>query len=408
MIRSADVSAVLGQLAQAAVNFLVLFGAARGLAPADFAWVSVYWIVFVVLLNAQRVLVLEQLLVRRPVALTAIAWTSGLVSGLLCASAGAVILMVVGVQDATVYFVLLSALLLVSDAGRYVCIEGGHSRRLLTADGVCLALIGIGFALQVLTADALPLLTFVGAGSGASIVLLWSDGAVSVNLLRAFLAELGSYAAYALVQVILVNLAAQALILVSLFYLAPSQFAQLRAVQALASPLTTPILAVQAVLVGRFARSHKAGLRHWLSGYVMWAGCCIAGAALLGYALAASAGLWSPVLLSTDYSRIGALVLPVVLAMGLVYAGVPGGVHLRVLALGRAGVSAQLVSIAAGALAMLGLTPAMGPAGAAWAVAIQALVSVLAGYIFLFASLRARAGTPPTISPSATSERTSE
>jgi hypothetical protein len=371
-----------GQLAQAAVNFVVMLASARSLPAQDFAQVSVAWIIFASLLNAQRVIVGEQILItsirsRLEGFEVGVSATVGLITCLLYITLASAIL--VGVDQAASYgIVAVGALALLNDALRYAQMAQRHFRRLLVADLLC-GSAAFGAILVSFIAGHTPLswaFALVGAGVALSILLNFRFPAAGRHAISGFLGSMGGFVPWSLAQLLLVNTLSQFSVLLTLPFLTSLEFAGLRAIQALMGPLSTPATALQPLLLGGITKLERQP-RRFVTFTFWWALGAILLFGALATVLGTTASYWLPVLLSPIYVRFDNLIAPVVLTLSMVYVGLPFGVRMRVARLGKDSALAQLSSVLIGALSLMVGSQFWGASGAAWATVVQATFSVV-------------------------------
>jgi O-antigen/teichoic acid export membrane protein len=384
----------LGQVAQAVVNFCVLVIAARELRPDDFAMLSITWMVYVTLLNTQRLIVFEQTLVAAQCgtlrgSAPAIMHPAGWTAAVLFALAGAGIL-APSASTETLWVASIGAMLLINDAGRYACMSTGALGRLIAADisiaGAALCGMLVSFAAPE-WATWVPLAPVIVAVFLSMLILnAWRVGSWKAAI--EFIRSARSFAAWSAVQILGINTLAQFVVLLSLPFVSTSAFAGLRALQALLSPISTPATAIQpaAILAMSKRELRNTRVRRLLA---LWGVVVTLIAAAFAAALAASAPSWISVL-GGSYGEATELVFPIALSFGMIYIGFPFGVISRIARLAKESAVAQLVSVSMGALAMMLLSMYWGIQGSAWAVFLQAALSTLLATRFVFRHLVTR------------------
>jgi hypothetical protein len=409
--RPSSVAIILGQLAFAAANFFTMLAGARTLPTQQFAWVSGLWLVYAVILNAQRVLIAEQslTLVSEPVQVrAAILCTSGLVVSASFLGISGAFLAFDSQGPVPALYTAVGALLLLYDALRFVHLGGlTPSRTLLMADVMCASSSGIAFLVTLLGGNSLSYPCIAGVGLLVSIGTVIEPTRPSLRALGQFIGSIGDFAAWGTIQVIAANLTSQLLVLLCLPFVSGSEFAGLRAIQALFGPITTPAQAVQPMIFRTWLARERSGFP-WMRWYVVW----LASGTVVVWLFIASSELWGSELLevaiSPSFAQYHNLVPPVLLVQGIVWLSAPGGVHLRVLRWGRSMATAQGAAVMCGALLVWLMSRLMGISGTAWALSGQALLSAAFAYVLLFRGLMHRAGTPATTTPGGTDSSANE
>lgn len=399
----------LGQGIQAFANLLLLLGAARGLAPADFAYVSIAWMWYAVLLTALRTILSEQVLVatarQRPMPADQVLLAGGTVIGgsFLATSLAGLLVVTPGIVAIAVSSAGMA--LLINDSVRYFAISAQRYRSLIVADTVLSTIVLFGFAVAQIRGEVVWVLAGPVGGAILSILVLKGIRVPSFGCLAELLREMGGFLYWVALQVFVINLVSQLTSVLSIPIAGAAVFAGLRAVQAMLAPLSTPVVAFQPLMFAAFAKM-DAPPRTLTIRYFAWFFVVTAVFLPLGLVGSRTAEQWIPAVLGDGYTSFAPLVLPVVLTLGMVYVALPGGVHMRVLRLGRELVGAQLSSIAVGAVAVTVMTSSFGIAGAAWGLLLQSLASVGLAYWLLLRHLMRRHGEPATVAPAGTSRKT--
>lgn len=385
------------QVAQAGVNFLFILGAARELPVNVFAFVSVVWIVYAVMLTAQRSLLSEPALVdivkdpTFPVLQTTL--PGGVVSGLLFALCTGAAGSILGVSDVGIAVAMAGGLLLLNDVVRYVYMATGNSPALLATDATCLVACLLGFFGATITNNPYWILLAPVVGASISLIagrqLVWPKP----RLLIEFVRGLGGYFPWTSAQVLVANLASQFIVLLTLPMLGAGGFAGLRAMQASLSPISTPATALQPLAIAITAKS-AATFSTRVRFYVIWTGGMLPLLAALAWLAGVTAETWIPALLGPGYSGFNHIVSPIVLTFGMTYIGLPIGAQVKVARLGRESAVAQILSVCFGFVIVLISTSLFGLAGAAWGLFAQSFLSIALAYAFVIRSLQRHQHAP--------------
>jgi hypothetical protein len=380
-------SIVFGQFAVSICNFLLVLSAIASQSPASFFSISLLWIAFAVIQNALRVIVGEQLLVggveTSPRGVVGVTWTAALLGSGALASIVAMLLFFSQDAISLASFAAALAAFLFYDQVRYAALALGRRRQLLGSDILALLAVSVHYMLVVTSGIGHP--WWLAPIFVAVALIAGGPGRPSF---ASFLRETGRsdhYAVHVTIQTVAVTGASQMLAAVAMPFVSPNGFATVRAVQAGLGPVTTPATALAPLWVQLMSsrRHDVAWASRFYPAYVgvagLLVGLCGAGAFVLGPTLLDALTAQSP---GYDFDPL--IVALVAMSLMVVYVGLPGGVHLRVLRAGREILVAQLVALVAGAMCIALLSAVYGELGLAMGTLLHACASVAAGYVLLF------------------------
>jgi hypothetical protein len=388
----------VGQLGQAVVNFCLLLVVAREVPPDDFARLSILWMVYLTMLNTQRLLVFEQVMVAQGRGRVgadqprAIMQPAGWISAGLFTLIAPLLLMPVA-DRATMLAAATGTVLLVNDAGRYGAMVENRLGRLLWADGVMVVAAISGLATSLMNDGGqswMPIAPFLISGI-VSVVILAAWWLGRLGPLRGFVRSRSAFALWSSIQVLGINTAAQFVVLLTLPFVSTIEFAGLRAMQTLLNPVSTPIMVVQPAAMMALSRADLCSSTT-ARRLVAWAAVSGAGVICLGLSLAVTSSAWVSVL-GEQYEITTNLVFPICVAVGMVYVGFPFGVISRIARLAKQSAISQLGAVMAGAVLMILLSSLWGVTGAAWAVLGQAVVGTVFAIRFVLRHLSATGST---------------
>lgn len=367
------------QLVVALGNFGLAIALVRTFEAQAYAWVSVCVILYTVLLNAQRVVVGEQLIVRttrsRTLNAAGAGRASALLSGLVYTVAASACLGATQSFSSAFAIVPLGVAVLWYDACRYEVMCLGNVVRLLVADIIVAAIVWSYTIYTIITGtgsgwvlSGLALLYL-----GAPLIMFRFRSPASFRSLTQHFRASRSFTAWSLVQTIGINSVSQFSILLCLPFVSSQSFAGLRVMQALVGPFTTPAAAVQPALISALARRRRRAVPAGM-------GMQVSGGALLFFAVGSVVLvelLPEQVLaiVGGQYQHSLNLLYPIMCNLSMVYVGLVAGMQMRVHMLGASSAVAQAIAITIGLALVPSFSSAWGVEGAAWALVGQGVVS---------------------------------
>lgn len=386
-----------GQLAQALTNFLILLACVRELPPDEYVPISICWMVLVTLLNAQRVIVTEQAIVAHA---QGTRWprTAAVLSpaGIVCGAAfslAAVLILGPHISGTGWAVLTLGFLVLVNDTVRYVNIIERQFKRLIAADMATATFALMGFLwLGVSTnVSVSTYLWQLGATFGGSFLVLGGFVRPRPSSTFGFIREMGSFALWNSLQVLVVNTLSQFTVLFAAPFTTTREFGGIRAMQSLFSPLSTPATALQPQVLGWLATRERRRGASW-SWVTAWILLWFAVFAIFATLAAGLDHVWLADTIGVRYADQTGIVFPIASALGLVYVGLPAGMYMRVHRLGVQSTSAQFIAVLLGGVAIVLASWNWGVNGAAWAIFSQMLLSsVFAWAVVVWHTLPRRA-----------------
>jgi hypothetical protein len=385
--RSQGSATVLSQILQSAANFVATITFARVLDLQAFGIVATFWLVWTLVMSANRAIFGEQLLTGAVDGVTGYVQFS-LMLFLVGSPISIVALLALQGEWQLVLPVMFGVGFACSDGVRYAAFAARWSS-ILKVDSVRVTLAAIGFLVSlssdshlaasiIMTCSTLPWLVL-------GLLRVWGS---DLRAMISYVLARGTFEIQMAFQFAITTLLSQALPLLMLPRLGPAAFATIRLAQSFANPAATLLAAFQPELIRRFSRivepsGHLRDLRK-------------VGAAWVGLALLLScfgfvmAWFLLPALIGQEKSdQVSALLLPAFAGVLFVASGQPGGALIRCLRLGSISLTGQLMGLAISLVAILVALHEQSVVGTAWALALGSAATVVISYVLLFRYLMA-------------------
>lgn len=383
------------QSAQSATSFLVTLAFAQLFTPLQFGVIAGVWLIWMLIMSFNRSVFTEQLLVQgvqhdcsQGYGAFFILWTSVL------ALATAIYLSFSNGLELLPGVVYIAGFV-GSDAIRYWFLahtdnQSTFSRFLLIRVEIVRAMLAAVFFFLSRDSSRPGSIIWIAVVIGLlwPAVAWWRLKRVRLEKAFSYLRNKSKFEVLLALQYFLATGTAQLFPLLAVPLFGASAFGSMRLAQSSLSPLALLGTAFQPAMIKAFAdhKDQRRVIRRLVMAIVV---CTLAALLVGGGALGAvmlTGHYWLPV---AQTATVQSLALPIIVALGFVLIGQPGGALIRALRLGSISLSGQIVGLLGGAVAM-GVIIAKGGEliEFAWAVSAGTVSTVLGTYVLLFIGLK--------------------
>ncbi|MDV2976880.1 UNVERIFIED_CONTAM: hypothetical protein Q9R71_06820 [Actinomycetes bacterium ARC8] len=390
---------VLAQMAQAAVSLLTTLTFVRLLSPTDFGILTAIWSIWMLLMSMNRTVFGEQLLAQRDDGQARHGYQD---FGFAWATVGIALSVLIPVLTGAMALIpglVCVAMFVVSDMVRY----GEMARRdslefpkaLLPVELVRLALSALAFAAVLLQLHPACSVSLALASSSIWIFLgIRLNGLPQLGHAWRFIRNKEKFEGLMVLQFLTGAGASQITPLLALHAFGAAQFGGIRLAQSLLSPMTLVTSAFQPTLI-RFYASRKNSGKIAAVLVVTILGSAAIAACMTVLALWAIKTFEALVIPETQRSVVESILLPMVVLLGLVVVGQPGGALIKVLRMGGASFWGQAVGSCV-TLFLCVVAAQQNIQAFVWALALGSASTVLGTYLLIgitLIHLRNRSGS---------------